>query len=568
MGILAGMVIVPATAQATDYHVVPSPAGGATCASDSPCSLASALGLAGGSGDRILMRAGLYSASGGYTVSGSHAGLVIQGTGTTGDAGVSTVVRPVASGGTTVMKVLSDGVTLQNMRLDTSSQTDSSARNVEIAGGTTDAVLDNVVVNHAPSGTASQPAVGIGVDASATVKNSVVDGNATSIGLLDVASGSQLRFENSTADASGLGTDGNIIRGVNATVFVSRSYLRQRDAARDAIQMATSGTAQALTLVMDSSTMRGGLGSIRFRVTHTFATVNARIFNSVLDSNEPYTADSVDPNGYSNLVTQTLNDTTTNVTISSSVLREKISTADGVNAACSYNDLQGDNYDPMGACNPGKGTNVFTSDPTALFADTANLSAANIFLPKPGGPLVDKGDPGPLSDEESATDRAGNPRIASAVCTQRRDIGAYEAVATPPDAVTCNPVISLPMIPFVPKGPPPTGCCVVVPSNKFTIKSAKAGEKGAIALSFAAPAVGTFSVKATYRRKGVKKAITYGTKTVRATKAGTVRTTLKPSKKALAALRRAKKLKVTMKITFAPTGGVRATKSKSVTAKR
>jgi hypothetical protein len=71
---------------------------------------------------------------------------------------------------------------------------------------------------------------------------------------------------------------------------------------------------------------------------------------------------------------------------------------------------------------------------TLTMTDVTNADpafAADGFTPTAGSPLIDAGTPGPLDANESATDLAGNPRMAAFGCGEaRRDLGAIEAVGS------------------------------------------------------------------------------------------------------------------------------------------
>jgi ABC-type phosphate transport system substrate-binding protein len=109
--------------------------------------------------------------------------------------------------------------------------------------------------------------------------------------------------------------------------------------------------------------------------------------------------------------------------------------------------------------------------------------------------------------------------------------------------------------------PPPPA-----PSNAFTISSARASGTS-IRLSLQLPGAGKISVaSSTKPKKG--KAINLAAKSVAVTKAGAQTVTVSLSAKAKTALKKDKKLKVTLKVTFTPTGGTAKTVTKSVTVKR
>jgi ABC-type phosphate transport system substrate-binding protein len=109
--------------------------------------------------------------------------------------------------------------------------------------------------------------------------------------------------------------------------------------------------------------------------------------------------------------------------------------------------------------------------------------------------------------------------------------------------------------------PPPAA-----PSNKFTISSARAVGTS-IRLSIQLPGAGKLAVASSAKpKKG--KAIKLASKNVTASKSGAQTVTVALSAKAKSALKKDKKLKFTVKVTFTPTGGTANSVSKSVTVKQ
>jgi hypothetical protein len=110
--------------------------------------------------------------------------------------------------------------------------------------------------------------------------------------------------------------------------------------------------------------------------------------------------------------------------------------------------------------------------------------------------------------------------------------------------------------------PPPPAAV----SNKFTISSARVSGTS-IRVSLQLPGAGKVVVaSSTKPKKG--KAITLAAKTVTAARSGTQTVTVALSAKAKKALKKDKKLKVTLKVTFTPAGGSANTVSKAVTVKQ
>ena len=103
-------------------------------------------------------------------------------------------------------------------------------------------------------------------------------------------------------------------------------------------------------------------------------------------------------------------------------------------------------------------------------------------------------------------------------------------------------------------------------SNTFTIASARVSGT-TVRLSLQLPGAGKVSIaSSTKPKKG--KTITLAAKNVAVTKSGAQAITVSLSSKAKSALKKDKKLKVTLKITYTPNGGTAKTLTKSVTVKQ
>ncbi len=103
---------------------------------------------------------------------------------------------------------------------------------------------------------------------------------------------------------------------------------------------------------------------------------------------------------------------------------------------------------------------------------------------------------------------------------------------------------------------------VVAPSNAFTFSKPRASS-GNLLLTLQVPGAGTITVKAT--TKVGKKTITFATGRATRSAGGTAKLTLKPTAAAKKALKKSKRLKVSLSITFAPTGGTAKTTAASLT---
>lgn len=112
------------------------------------------------------------------------------------------------------------------------------------------------------------------------------------------------------------------------------------------------------------------------------------------------------------------------------------------------------------------------------------------------------------------------------------------------------------------------------PANKFTFGKVKVSSKGKLSVSLGAPDAGSFSAKATFSvrtRKGKKrvtKTYTFGTGSAKSSRKGTVQLTISLKGSAAKELKKPGSAKVTITVTFTPTGGASHKESTTVTVKR
>jgi ELWxxDGT repeat protein len=124
--------------------------------------------------------------------------------------------------------------------------------------------------------------------------------------------------------------------------------------------------------------------------------------------------------------------------------------------------------------------------------------------------------------------------------------------------------------------PTPSPGVGAAPSNAYSVKGTKASKRGIVTLSVEVPGPGTLTGTATAKvptallaakRRGRKRKITLAKKTLRPTAAGVVKLKLKARKRAKRALRRKRKLRASLRITYTPTGGTPRTQKRKVTFK-
>ena len=207
IAVVTAFLAFPAAGSAATRYATPAPAGGATCAVDSPCALMTAVSGAGATDEVVV-------APGDYTIEGEPLG-VPAGVTVRGQAGAP---RPLLHGNLgvssmTLVAADSAGATLRHLTI----RNDASSGNALRATGAT---LDDLFV-HAAGAETTAAELGLG----ATMTNSVV-WNSTSAGdaVHIVAAGVSLH--NVTAWAAG---DGNGIRlddlvlGATATNTIARA---------------------------------------------------------------------------------------------------------------------------------------------------------------------------------------------------------------------------------------------------------------------------------------------------------------------------------------------------------
>jgi hypothetical protein len=129
--------------------------------------------------------------------------------------------------------------------------------------------------------------------------------------------------------------------------------------------------------------------------------------------------------------------------------------------------------------------------------------------------------------------------------------------------------------------PAPTTTPKALPSNAFKVTKLKVAKTGKLSAALAAPDAGLFKVKASYsvtkkvtvHKKGKKvlekktTVYTYGTETLKTTKKSTKTLGIALAKAAKTELTKLGKAKVTLAVTFTPTGGKAATKRPTITVK-
>ena len=114
--------------------------------------------------------------------------------------------------------------------------------------------------------------------------------------------------------------------------------------------------------------------------------------------------------------------------------------------------------------------------------------------------------------------------------------------------------------------PPVVNPPAKTPSNQFSVpKTAISSKTGSATVSVKLPGKGKLELLG--QAKSGKKTIKVGRVVLTANKAGTFKLTLKPGKKAKAMLKSKGKLKVTLKLTYTPTGGSAKSSTRTVTLK-
>ncbi len=187
----------------------------------------------------------------------------------------------------------------------------------------------------------------------------------------------------------------------------------------------------------------------------------------------------------------------------------------------------------------------------ASLAPGGQCSIAVSFVPGEVGPYS-------RASVQIVTDDASSPHGVALSGT-----GTEPPVAAPPPGPPPPP----------PAPPPPPPAVPARPSNVVRVTSIAAARGGTITIKVKVPGAGRLALASSskVRRGKAKKAsaITYGLRASPAAKrASTITVRIKPGRVAAAALRRARKLRVTVTVTFTPTGGTRRTSRAGVTVRR
>jgi hypothetical protein len=165
---------------------------------------------------------------------------------------------------------------------------------------------------------------------------------------------------------------------------------------------------------------------------------------------------------------------------------------------------------------------------------------------------------------------------------QSADLAFSSNASTSPDTLTVSGTAIAPTTPPPPPAqaanppppPPPPPVAPKLPSNVVRLAKVTAAAHGAITLMVKVPGPGRLAASSSARiaaksRKAKARTVTYG-RVVSATikRASTVTLRIKPGALAKVLLRHAKRLPVTVTVTYTPTGGKRAKKTTHTTARR
>jgi hypothetical protein len=144
--------------------------------------------------------------------------------------------------------------------------------------------------------------------------------------------------------------------------------------------------------------------------------------------------------------------------------------------------------------------------------------------------------------------------------TTADDVGSRLALReTAQSGLKTASVVSKPGGPIAPAAGPGPG--PRPGQSSFGVRSIVVSKKGAIVVSLQLPSGGSLATVASRGR------LVFARKKATGNAAGVFKVTLKPSKKALAKLKRSKRLKLTVKVTFVPTGGKAVTVKRTITVK-
>jgi len=537
VAICAGLVL-PAAAPAATYCVN---AGGACDQSFSAAQLQDALDAARANPglDRVQIGSGTYSRTGGfsYDASGTGAGNYIEIAGAGAGGGSPTVITAPGGDGVTSLSIFTnafprDASTISDLRVDAPSS-GLGVTGMSLAGATATGTIVTV-----PSGVASGTGLAIGA---ATFRDGVVSVPYSSVNLNAVLGSVEAFVEDSTiAGFAGVHND-NTVGGTTtvrrSTIFATIGLWADEAAPIEAHDV-------VIKLVEVTPRISVPVGVQAFSDSFLAASLTGDHL-TIYGDNRPGAI-----GAYANAPVSDANLTLTNSILRAvprSLVRSGTPPATA-NLTASYSD-----YDPTTTQSLGPGT--LTEGPGNVNVDPLFVDAAGgDYHLQAGSPVADAGDPAACG----GTDRDGNPRVrdADGDGTARTDMGAFELQA----GGQCPPVVE----------PPPASDMGSLPSNDFSLGKPKSRRNGSAVVTATVPGAGELVAADTSAAQGhaAHSQALIKPVEVAASGPGPVRLRLKPTRAAKQPLEAGDKVKLTVTVTYTPSGGTSNSKATKVKLKR
>lgn len=534
----AAGLVAPATAGAagrtlTVTTIADPDNGVGSCGSGGACSLREAVNQADAeSGDQIVVPAGNYTLSSTFGPLALTSDATLAGSGASGtiiSGGDATQILDVTSGSVTV-----SGVTLTHG----SSGGQGGAAIVETGASLT--IASDIV----SGSTAGTDGGGIEDQGTLAVQNSTITGNSSNPN----SSGGGIDVENYGSGAVVLSIADSTVSGNHAKHGGGISFA---NSSTGTLTVAIDGTTISGNSA-DSITGGGGgifdwHGASSVTVTNSTIVSNssaAGVGGVEVHSTDTFINDTIAGN------TQATSGTGQQVDIHSGgtlTMQNTIAAGSGPGTNCQNHGTftdHGHNLDDADTCGLSAASGDLINADPKLGALQSNGGPTETMALLAGSPAINAGS----NTGCPATDQRGVARPQQGTC----DIGAYE-VAPPPPSGSTAPSVTTPAVP-----------------NKFAFRKVKVRGNGLLLVPVAVHGAGKLTARATFtvRVGHHKRTFRYGTTSARATKAGTVTLKVRLRGKAAKELRKIRHARVTITVTFAPTGGTRHTERHKVTVRR
>jgi hypothetical protein len=318
----------------------------------------------------------------------------------------------MTAGNAVAVQLERPNLTLKDLRMQVNNATGSSNA---IAIGDADALLDNVAIDMASPANGGQAVITLSGGDDLTLDGVTIGGDwgGTGVG----SGGSGLTVRDSQVQA-GHGDNRSALLTKGELLLQRSRIIVPSDATNSEGVLVSQSTAGTFPLTVDSSTIQGGNQALS--AIASLGTINGVVRHTTLDSGALGVKDA----STTGIDVNTQGNGHADVTIANSISLEQHNTVAGnfpPTLSCAFSDVVSQPNCDSSAGNPAGNS---SSTPSALFVD----AATGDYRLKPTSPAVDTGSTTSLAAGESATDRAGQPRIVDGNfdCIARRDKGAFE----------------------------------------------------------------------------------------------------------------------------------------------